>query len=88
MKTKVNTKKKVSTKPKSKALKQVAVSGSAYVRYRYSGKSSSKFWDIVGSISNECDRRELYALGVALQNFEDFVLKQLKHVNNDFVRGK
>ena len=50
MKTKVNTKKKVSTKPKSKALKQGAVSGSDYVRYRYSGKSSSTFWDIVNSL--------------------------------------
>lgn len=30
MKTKVNTKKKVSTKPKTKALKQVAVSGSLH----------------------------------------------------------
>lgn len=88
MKTKVNTKKKVSKKPKRKALKQGAVSGSAYVRYRYSGKKSTKFWDIVGSIQNECDRRELYALGVALQNLEDFVLKQLNHVNSDFVRGK
>ena len=85
---KVNTKKKVSKKPKKKALKQGAVSGSAYVRYRYSGKSSTKFWDVIRSIKNESDRQELYSLGVALQNLEEYVLKQLKYVNASYVRGK
>ena len=87
MKTKVNTKKKVSTKPKSKALKKGAVSGSDYVRYRYSGKSSSTFWDIVNSLKG-ADRQEMYALGCVLQNVEEDVLITLRNINSKYVSGK
>ena len=52
---------------------------------RYSGEKSTNFWKIVNSIDDECDRQEIYSLGVALQNMEAYVLKQLAHVNPDFV---
>jgi hypothetical protein len=58
------------------------------VRHQYSGDKSNDFWSIIESIKNNADRQELYSLGVALQNMEEYVLKQLQHVKKSYVRGK
>lgn len=44
----------------------------------YSGDKSKSFWQAVNDLANDADRQELYSLGVALQNFESYVLKQLQ----------
>lgn len=82
-----NKKTKVKSKPKTKALNKALVSSSAYVRYRYSGKSSSTFWDIVNSLEG-ADRQEMYALGCVLQNVEEDVLRTLRNIDAKYVRGK
>jgi len=46
------------------------------MRTRYSGPKSEKFWSRVNSLGKR--QGELYSLGVALQNLEGFVLKQLE----------
>lgn len=56
------------------------------LEYRYSGEKSHKFWDIVNSIKHEPDKQELYSLGVALQNMEEYVLKQLKNAKKGVVK--
>ena len=48
------------------------------IKPKYSGKRSRKFWNAINSIENECDQDELYSLGVALQDLEGYVLKQLE----------
>jgi hypothetical protein len=58
------------------------------VKSQYSGNSSQGFWDIVNSIENESDKQELYSLGVALQNMESYVLRQLKNVKKSYVSDK
>lgn len=58
------------------------------VTSHYSGNSSQGFWDIVNSIENESDKQELYSLGVALQNMESYVLRQLKNVKKSYVSNK
>ena len=83
-----NKKTKVKSTPKTKALNKALVSSSAYVRYRYSGKSSSTFWDIVNSLPKDADRQEMYALGCVLQNVEEDVLRTLRNINSKYVRGK
>lgn len=47
---------------------------------KYSGKKSAKFWKSVNSFLPEY-QRELYSLGVALQNLEHQVLKALNEAN-------
>ena len=44
----------------------------------YSGNKSKSFWQAVNDLSNDADRQEIYSLGVALQNLESYVLKQLQ----------
>jgi hypothetical protein len=44
----------------------------------YSGNNSKSFWQAVNDLTNDADRQEIYSLGVALQNFESYVLKQLQ----------
>lgn len=46
---------------------------------RYSGSKSTHFWATVNAIDNDSDRNEMYSLGVALQNMEEYVLKQLSY---------
>jgi len=41
---------------------------------RYSGKKSRKFWRKIQKLKG-ADSQELYSLGVALQNLEEFVIK-------------
>lgn len=74
-------------KKKIKVASKPVVSSSAYVRYRYSGKSSSTFWDIVNSLKG-ADRQEMYALGCVLQNVEEDVLRTLRNIDAKYVRGK
>lgn len=62
------------------------VKRSVSVKPYYSGNASKDFWKIVNSIKNEADKQELYSLGVALQNMEGYVLKQLQHVKRASVR--
>lgn len=81
-------KKKASTKKKAANRIKPVVSSSAYVRYHYSGKSSSTFWDIVNSLPKNADRQEMYALGCVLQNVEEDVLRTLMNINSKYVRGK
>jgi len=80
-------KKKSSTKKKAANRIKPVVSSSAYVRYRYSGKSSSTFWDIVNGLKG-ADRQEMYALGCVLQNVEEDVLRTLRNIDSKYVRGK
>ena len=47
---------------------------------KYSGKKSKKFWKNINSFTPEY-QRELYSLGVALQNLECQVLKALNEAN-------
>jgi len=56
--------------------------------HRYSGDKSKRFWRIVNNLQNEIDRGEIYSLGVALQNLEEFVLKRLNDVKPDSVNKK
>jgi hypothetical protein len=44
---------------------------------RYSGDESIDFWDVVNGLKSESNHKELYSLGVALQNFEHYVLQKL-----------
>ena len=48
------------------------------IRKYYSGKASKDFWDAVKIIKNESDRQEIYSLGVALQNLEEYVIKRFE----------
>lgn len=52
------------------------------IYHRYSGKKSHKFWNVIAKLTNGCDRQELYSLGVALQNLEQYVLKCLNDAIN------
>lgn len=76
---------KDSNKVKKKALRKTDVSGSISVRHQYSGNGSTDFWNIVNNIKNKTDRQELYSLGVALQNMEDYVLSQLQNIKKSYV---
>lgn len=46
------------------------------IEHRYSRELSREFWDRVNALIGE-DHAEAYALGVALQNLEEQVLKHL-----------
>lgn len=51
------------------------------VEKHYSGKLSKKgFWNFVKIIDNESDHQEVYSLGVALQNMEEYVVKRINDV--------
>jgi len=54
------------------------------LKHRYSGTKSHKFWQFVNASKN---KDEVYSLGVALQNLEEFVLKRIKDENPNFVEG-
>ena len=82
------TKKKVLNEAPNPALRKGAVSGSVSVESHYSGKASKQFWDIVNSLKNDADRQELYSLGVALQNHEEYVLRTLWQIKKRYVRGR
>ncbi len=87
--TSVKKSKKRSSKSAVKSpLKKKKVRKVISVKSQYSGHGSRDFWEIVNSIKNEADHQELYSLGVALQNMEDYVLKRLKNIKNSYVRGK
>lgn len=58
------------------------------LKYRYSGEKSQNFWTVVNDLPDECDRREVYALGVALQNLEEQVLRALEHANKGSVKQR
>lgn len=47
------------------------------IQPRYSGERSRDFWQMVNHDVSEGDEDRLYALGVALQNLEHQVLKDL-----------
>ena len=47
------------------------------MKARYSGDLSHEFWDRVNSVKSHADHSALYALGVALQNLEEQVLRRL-----------
>jgi len=49
------------------------------IKHHYSGGASNDFWEKIKRIKDKSDWQEMYSLGVALQNLEEFVLKQLKH---------
>jgi hypothetical protein len=76
------------TKKQNTLLRKAGVRNSISVKHQYSGNASKDFWNIVNSINNEADRQELYSLGVALQNMEEYVLKQLQHLKKSYVRGR
>lgn len=79
--------KKINIDMKSKMkLNKNHIKRSVSVKSHYSGNASKDFWKIVDSIENDADRQELFSLGVALQNMEDYVLKQLKHIKKSYVR--
>lgn len=71
-----------------KALNKARVRRSVSVKAHYSGNASKDFWNIVNAIKDDADRQELYSLGVALQNMEGYVLKQLQHIKRSYVRGQ
>ena len=48
------------------------------IKEHYSGKISKEFWCLVKKIKSESDHQEIYSLGVALQNMENYVLMRLK----------
>ena len=50
--------------------------------YHYSGDGSEAFWKRVNSLP-ELDKREAYALGIALQNLEGQVLRSLANAENE-----
>lgn len=75
-------------KPQKPRLRKASVSGSISVRHQYSGNASKDFWNIVNSIKNDADRQELYSLGVALQNHEEYVLRTLSQIKKRYVRGR
>jgi hypothetical protein len=52
------------------------------LEHRYSGGKSKIFWQYVRVSKNH---KEMYSLGVALQNLEEFVLKRMKDENPKFV---
>ena len=53
------------------------------IEERYSGDKSKKFWRRVNKLKKEGNHQELYSLGVALQNFEAYVLIQLENAIDD-----
>jgi len=53
------------------------------MKAHYSGPLSKSFWKKVNNIKRESDRQEIYSLGVALQNFEGYVLRQYKMIQMD-----
>ena len=50
----------------------------AKFKRKYSGKKSRKFWDKINEEVNESRHDRNYSLGVALQNIEDAILKQIE----------
>ena len=58
------------------------------VKANYYGNSSKSFWSIVNAIKKDSDRQEIYSLGVALQNMEEYVLRRLHSIKKSNVRGK
>jgi len=70
-------KKKPSKTEKPRPLTKHSVSGSISTKHYYSGNASKKFWEAVNSIKNKANRQEVYSLGVALQNLEEYVLRQM-----------
>ena len=56
------------------------------VERHYSGDASRDFWRIVNFLPSKIDVAELYSLGVALQNLEEFVLKRLHDVSPNGVK--
>lgn len=80
-------KKKISNEAPKPALSKGAVSGNVSVESHYSGNASKQFWEIVNSLKNDADRQELYSLGVALQNHEEYVLRTLWQIKKRYVRG-
>jgi hypothetical protein len=47
------------------------------IQPKYSGRKSDKFWNLVYNL-NGTDQEVIYALGVALQNHEEYVLRCLE----------
>lgn len=54
---------------------------------RYSGNKSKVFWKRVNKL-RKGDWQEMFSLGVALQNMEQYVLKQLAQAEEQPVRYK
>ena len=52
------------------------------IKKKYSGEKSYKFWNLVNDLKDG-DYQEMYALGCALQNLEEFVIKQLDDIYKD-----
>jgi hypothetical protein len=53
---------------------------------RYSGKKSTKFWKQVKGLYSP-GYEEMYSLGCALQNLEEYVLGRLKAARRDYGKG-
>jgi len=51
--------------------------------FAYSNDASRPFWNAVNDLKNDADKQEIYSLGVALQNFESYVLRQLQNKIDD-----
>jgi hypothetical protein len=49
----------------------------SHFRPHYSGHLSKNFWARVAAIKDPVDHPAIYALGVMLQNSEEYVLRQL-----------
>jgi hypothetical protein len=45
---------------------------------RYSGDKSKRFWKQINALNNHGQWKELYSIGVHLQNLESEALKMLK----------
>lgn len=66
------------TKPKPSAVSGPSQGEEALVKPHYSGDKSEKFWKQIGQLK-QGDHREVYALGVALQDLEGRVLTALRN---------
>lgn len=53
------------------------------IKERYSGDKSKNFWKTINNLKIDGNHQELYSLGVALQNFEGYVLRQLENAIDD-----
>lgn len=58
------------------------------LEHRYSGPASQKFWTIVNSLPRRGKWETCYSLGVALQNLESQVLREIEHAAHGTVKTK
>ena len=57
------------------------------ITYHYSGKKSELFWRMVNSLP-EPEHDLMYSLGVALQNHEGHVLREMESIAPGFLKRR